>query len=88
MSRDPASYRSGQRWAVTWLHKHARTMNDPWATALLNVCASDMGIDAARGNTVLRDFYASYRKPQNWPVTLPDTRPEFHGQQKETENDC
>jgi len=36
-------FRDGIRYAVTWLHERAREMNDPWAKALLNVTADDLG---------------------------------------------
>ena len=41
---------AGIRWAVTWLHKRAAEMNDPWAKALLNTAAFNMGCDAKRRN--------------------------------------
>lgn len=40
--------RDGIRYAITWLHAQAKTMNDPHAQIVLNMAASDLG-------TVLRD---------------------------------
>lgn len=37
-------YRHGIQYAVTWLHHRALEMNDPWAKAVLNVAASELGI--------------------------------------------
>lgn len=31
------------KWAITFLHAKAETMNDPKAKAILNVAATDMG---------------------------------------------
>lgn len=36
-------FRDGIRYAVTWLHDRAKEMNDPWAKAVLNVSAADLG---------------------------------------------
>lgn len=36
-------FRDGIRYAVTWLHQRANEMNDPWAKAVLNVTANDLG---------------------------------------------
>lgn len=36
-------FRHGIQYAVTWLHHRAFEMNDPWAKAVLNVAASELG---------------------------------------------
>lgn len=45
-------YHNGRReaikWAVTWLHDKAKSMNDPHAKNILNVAAFCMGQDAKR----------------------------------------
>ncbi len=38
--------RAGIRWAITWLHKSAREMNDPHAKMVLNNAAFQMGVEA------------------------------------------
>lgn len=38
-------FRDGIRHAVTWLHKEAASMNDPWAKAVLNCAAHGLGIE-------------------------------------------
>ena len=43
--------REAIKWAVTWLHNRAKTMNDPHAASILNAAALHMGLDAKR-NTV------------------------------------
>lgn len=39
-------FRAGQRWAITWLHERAKSMNDPHARDVLNSAAFQMGVDA------------------------------------------
>lgn len=36
--------RDGMRRAITWLHERANEMNDPWAKAVLNTAAHNMGV--------------------------------------------
>lgn len=36
-------FHDGIRYAVSWLHDRANEMNDPWAKAVLNVTANDLG---------------------------------------------
>lgn len=54
MSKRSPQYLQGRRealkWAITWLHARAETMNDPHARAILNVAATDMGHDTRAGN--------------------------------------
>lgn len=38
--------RDGIRHAISWLHARAKTMNDPHAKAILNVAASDLGVES------------------------------------------
>lgn len=44
--------RDGIRFAITWLHARAKTMNDPTAVAVLNVAASDLGNQLSRFEVV------------------------------------
>jgi hypothetical protein len=37
--------RAGMKWAITWLHERAKSMNDPQAKAILDCAASDLGIE-------------------------------------------
>jgi len=47
-TRSP-QYRDGQRnaikWAITWLHRRAESMNDVKMVAILNSAAFELGID-------------------------------------------
>jgi hypothetical protein len=48
MSRKPEfdrGFREGYRWAIWWLHKRAREMNDPHAKTILNTAAFHMGVE-------------------------------------------
>lgn len=38
-------FRDGMRFAVTWLHQRANEMNDPWAKAVLNTAAFNLGVE-------------------------------------------
>lgn len=38
-------FRDGLRYAVTWLHERANEMNDPWAKAVLNTAAFNLGVE-------------------------------------------
>lgn len=42
--------RDGLRYAITWLHRRAETMNDPRAKAVLNSAAFDLGIEIREGH--------------------------------------
>lgn len=42
-------FRDGLRYAVTWLHERANEMNDPWAKAVLNTAAFNLGVDGKSG---------------------------------------
>lgn len=44
-------FRDGLRYAVTWLHDRAQEMSDPWAKAVLNTAAFNLGVDG-KGNHV------------------------------------
>lgn len=37
--------RNGIKWAVEWLHRRAKQMNDHQAEAILNTAAWNMGVD-------------------------------------------
>lgn len=39
-------HRDGIRFAITWLHKRAKEMNDPHAQQVLNAAAFSLGVDA------------------------------------------
>ena len=38
-------FRHGIQYAVTWLHHLAFEMNDPWAKAILNCAAANLGVE-------------------------------------------
>lgn len=38
--------REAVKWAIEWLHRRAKEMNDPHAQAILNTAAFNMGVDA------------------------------------------
>ena len=42
-------FRDGMRYAVTWLHQRANEMNDPWAKAVLNTAAFNLGVEGRQG---------------------------------------
>lgn len=42
-------FRDGMRYAVTWLHDRANEMNDPWAKAVLNTAAFNLGVEGKSG---------------------------------------
>lgn len=42
--------RAGLKWAITWLHQRALTMNDPHARGILNSAAFDLGIEIRTDN--------------------------------------
>lgn len=42
--------RSGIKFAVTWLHNQANTMNDPWAKAVLDCAADGLGKEGKQGS--------------------------------------
>ena len=42
-------FRDGMRYAVTWLHDRAKEMNDPWAKAVLNTAAFNLGVEGKQG---------------------------------------
>lgn len=48
-------FRDGARWAAFWLHKHAGTMNDPHAKAILNTAAYQMGVESKDVRVVISD---------------------------------
>lgn len=37
------------RYAVAWLHERANEMNDPWAKAVLNTAAFNLGVEGKQG---------------------------------------
>lgn len=41
-------FRDGLRFATTWLHERAREMNDPWAKAVLNTAAFNLGVEGKK----------------------------------------
>lgn len=41
--------RDGLRWAITWLHRRADSMNDPQARAILNSAAFALGGEIRQG---------------------------------------
>ena len=41
--------RDGLRYAITWLHRRAESMNDPHAKAVLNSAAFDLGNEIREG---------------------------------------
>lgn len=44
MRNPEADFRKGLRFAVSWLHDRANEMNDPWAKAVLNTAAFNLGV--------------------------------------------
>ena len=38
-------FRHGIQYAVTWLHHRAFEMDDPWAKAVLNCAATNLGVE-------------------------------------------
>ena len=51
MSRLPEynrGYQDGVRWAISWLHERARSMNDPHAKAVLNTAGFNLGVEWSR----------------------------------------
>lgn len=42
--------RDGLRYAITWLHRRANSMNDSKAKAILNSAAFDLGIEIREGH--------------------------------------
>lgn len=42
-------FHDGMRYAVTWLHQRANEMNDPWAKAMLNTAAFNLGVEGKNG---------------------------------------
>ncbi len=42
--------RDGLRYAITWLHRRAKLMSDPNATAILNSAAFDLGLEIKEGH--------------------------------------
>lgn len=39
-------HRNGVKWAIEWLHRRAKEMNDPHAKEILNTAAFNMGVEA------------------------------------------
>lgn len=47
--------RHGIRWAITWLHRRAREMNDPRARDVLNTAGFHLGVDAKDAHLIRLD---------------------------------
>ncbi len=43
--------RDGLRYAITWLHRHAASMNDKSAKAILDSAAFNLGLELRQGHT-------------------------------------
>ena len=61
----PRGRKDGIQWAITWLHKRAKEMNDPKATAILNTAAFQMGQEShPKESNLMSEQFQQYRRKE------------------------